>query len=85
MAVVTAAARVMAGEPICTPPDDVVIVRPMTVVSTVAATEIGSAISRVLVEEISKRSTAASPVTVIEFTADTAKVPMETLLVLRTV
>ena len=75
----------MAGEPICTPPDEVVIARPTTVVSTVAATEIGSAISRLLVEGISNRSTAVSPDTAIEFTADTAKVPMETLLVLRTV
>ena len=82
---VTSAVSVIAGEPICTPPDDVAIARPMAVVSTVAATVIGSAISRVLVEGISKRSTAVRPVTVIEFTADTAKVPMETLLVLRTV
>ena len=81
----TLAPSVIAGDPMLTPPDGELIARLMTLVSTVLVTTCGAVISRTLVEGISNRSTAARPVTEIDFTVVTENVPIEMLLVFRTV
>jgi hypothetical protein len=73
------------GDPMLRPPDGVLIARLMTLVSTVLVTTSGEVISRALFEGISNRSTAARPDTEIDFTAVTANVPTDMLLVFRTV